>query len=178
MTNNAEVGVVVLPSTGRQVRCRRIPPDLLEAFDRAHQPPRPPKRKAKTIGGGTEWVDDVEDPTYLKSMEEFGAKRGIDLRELIFDFVDPILPDDPALIESWERRLERYGIPVSDLAMLKAFYIGDPETDYEVIINEVLRLSTVTNGEVEAALDRFRPEMDGRDSGDGTSVAEEQGDSE
>lgn len=154
-------------SSGQVVICRRIEPNLLDLFEDAHVPPEPPKREAKVIGGGTELVPDEEDEGYLAELVAAQGKRAEDLRVMILDHVELKEEPSPEVIE----RLSRYGIEPTAEHMLR-YLMTDYVTDWGNVYAEVLRLSIVTDEEVQKALKRFRDQMGG-----GVGV-DEDGDSE
>ena len=154
-------------SSGQIVICRRIEPNLLDLFEDAHAPPEPPKREAKVIGGGTELVPDEEDEGYLAELATAQSKRAEDLQAMILDHVE-LKEGPPPEIAA---KLERYGIEPTPAHVLR-YLMTDYVTDWGNLYSEVLRLSIVTDEEVQKALNRFRDQMGG-----GAGV-DEDGDSE
>lgn len=149
-------------SNGVVVICRRIRPELLDLFEDAHAEPEPPKRIAEAIGGAKEEVDDFEDEGYKAELKEAREVRAEHLRRMVFDHVE--LKDEPSPEVLAE--MERYGITATPEYLLR-YSMGDYITDWGSIYREVLRLSTVTDEEVERALQRFRGEMEGATAADG-----------
>lgn len=143
-------------SSGQVVVCRRIEPTLLDLFEDAHLMPEPPMREAKVIGGGTELVPDEENEEFLIELAAAQTRRAEDLRLMIFDHVE--LKEKPPL--STLLKLERYGIEPTPENVLR-YLMTDYVTDWGNIYGEVLRLSTVTDEEVQKALQRFRDQMGG-----------------
>lgn len=143
-------------SSGQVIICRRIEPNLLDLFEDAHIVPEPPMREAKVIGGGTELVPDEEDAEYLVELMAAKRKRAEDLQALIFDHVT--LKEKP-LLETL-LKMERYGIESTPENVLR-YLMSDYVADWGRLYVEVLRLSTVTDEEVQKALTRFRDQMGG-----------------
>jgi hypothetical protein len=155
-------------SNGVVVTCRRIEPNLLDLFEDAHAAPEPPMREAKVIGGGTEMVPDMEDEAYLAQVAEARVRRAEDLRAMITDHVELKENPSPEVLS----KMGRYGIEQTPENMLR-YLMADYVSDWGKLYTEVLRLSTVTDEEVQKALDRFRDQMGGSAGADEDEHPEE-----
>lgn len=151
MTAYEDVTTEVTLSSGRVVICHRIPPNDLELFEDAHVEPEPPLRQAKAAGGLVEMVPDTDDEDYQEALDAFKTKRQEDLRRMVFDHIE--LKEEPTPEEL--EKLASWGIPLTQESIVR-HYMTDYFVDWVVIREEVMRISTVTEGEVQRALDRFR----------------------
>ena len=151
MTAYEDVTSEVTLSSGRVVVCHRILPNDLELFEDAHVEPEPPMRKAKAAGGLVEMIPDVDDEGYQEALAAFKVRRQEDLRRMVFDHVE--LKEEPTPEEL--EKLSSWGIPLTRENIIR-HYMTDYFVDWVVLREEMMRISTVTEGEVQRALDRFR----------------------
>jgi len=168
--------IIQLPGSGVYVHCKRISAWLFEAFEknRVTGRPKPPIREAQAMGGIVEELEDLDDPTYQAELAEWNddyAERGL---LLALDHAEA-LSENKAQEERWIARLERYGIPDTPEQRLRCFAFGDPVLDPMSLMNEVMRLTTVTQEEVAKAAERFQSAVDGHES-EGTGAAKDEPD--
>ena len=154
MTDYEDVKVEVTLSSGKVLICRRVPPNDLELFEDEHIAPEPPLREATAIGGITEMVPDPDDEAYKEKLAAFRIKMMEDKRRMIFTFVE--LKEPPTKEEL--KKLMGWGIQLTRENLLRHF-MPDYFVDWLVIEAEVMRISTVTEDEVQRALERFRRRM-------------------
>lgn len=154
MTDYEDVKVEVTLSSGKVLICRRVPPNDLELFEDEHVAPKPPLREATAIGGITEMVPDPGDGAYKERLDAFRVKKMEDKRRMFFAFVEFKEPPTKEELE----KLAGWGIRPTKENLLRHF-MPDFFMDWMVIEAEMLRISTVTEDEVQHALDRFRRRM-------------------
>ena len=149
-------------SNGTFVLCKRIPPMLLKAFDRAHSArPDPPLKKVKVLGKHEVEEPDPLDPDYLTEIARLDNEQAMDFMALALDFVT-LLDEDKKEADERRKKLIRWGIdPDDEPSRLEAFALDNPEKDFERLSEELMRLSTVTAKEVRAQEKNFRPDVDG-----------------
>lgn len=157
---------------GAYVLCNRIPAWLLETFDSAHVPPEPPMVKQSVIGGGVDEVENRDDPAFVLELQEYENRQGQEMANLCFDFAES-LPETAAQEQEWVNKLKRWGIPDTSENRLKAFCLPDARVHTTALVKEVMRLSTITQEEEDAATARFQPSVDGPPGG-AVSSPEEQ----
>jgi len=149
-----DVTVEVTLSSGKVLVCRRIPPNDLELFEDEHVPPPIPMREASAVGGVTEMVPDPDDEEYQRKLKVFEIQKMEDKRRMIFALVE--FKDQPTKEELKE--LESWGIRTTKENLFRHF-MPDYFVDWLVIEAEVMRISVVTEDEVQRALERFRRRM-------------------
>ena len=166
MMDYEDVTVEVTLSSGKVLVCRRIPPNDLELFEDAHISPSPPMREAEAAGGVTEMVPDPEDETYKQELKAFQIKEMEDKRRMLFELIEFKEQPTPEEIE----RLQSWGIRPTKEHLLRHF-MKDYFVDWLVIEAEIMRISVVTEDEVQRALERFRSRLGGglAPDGDGDS---------
>jgi hypothetical protein len=122
------------------------------------------------MGGGTDVIEDESDPAYRAELDAFTSKQATDFLNLAFDFCELIHKDEA---EAKDRigKLERWGLVIDDHNAIECFAMDDAKQDVQALVQELMRLSTATVGEVKKEMASFQPEMDG-DAGNQAGDAE------
>lgn len=156
MTDYEEVTIEITLTNGTVLIGHRIPPNDLELFEDEHIGPKPPMREAKAAGGTVEMVPDTEDEAYQELLDAFKIKKQEDLRRLVFDHVE--LKEEPTPEEL--AKLSSWGISLTKENIIR-HHMADYFVDWLIIRDEIMRISVVTEVEVQRALERFRRHMGG-----------------
>lgn len=149
-------------SGGQEYALKSVSLKLLEAFDHNHISPKPPTKEVPIAGGGTEEVDDYDNPEHIIAMSEFNERATTDFMALICGIgIDVTLPSD----NKWVKRLQATGIAL-DMDFLELPYVQfmcmvNFQEDFRNVSEIVLRLSGVSEEAINEWVSMFRREMDG-----------------
>lgn len=156
--------IMELDGCGSKLLCQKMPGFLIQAFQRSHKEPKPPQKMVKVLGGMNIMEEDPNDPEYLKTVEAWKEKTGLDFLEMALDYVE-LLDETKEQADYRLEKLEKYGMPNDTANRVFVFIFSNrPEDDVADIVKriseEVMRLSTITPEEVEAAKANFRSKVD------------------
>jgi len=155
---------VVTLSTGVRLRAVRLPSILLADIVAKHNPTRPTPPRVMVVSKGRE-EENPDDPRYLEAMSGWQAgliamvNNAFLVMGTSIEFIPEGFerPEDPM----WFNKISALGMGLggdSDsryLAWVK--YIAGPDNeDVQKLIGEVGRLSGVSEGDVQTAVDQFR----------------------
>lgn len=133
----------------------------IKAFEQFPDPI--PPRKTITVLGGTEEVEDKEEPAYKADVEKVGKERTGLLLEAVLDICPQL---DLARWEPRIKRLEKYTRPFSDdpddrrIEFLTR-YVLRTKTDYENLMLSAVSQVLVDDPEVSARIQYFQSQVEG-----------------
>jgi hypothetical protein len=152
-------------SSGVMVRIRPFPPGLFESINtqafRLYPNPVPPKKIIKVVDGEEE-IDDVNNPEYLKTMQEIERKRSNLLGEAVLDLCIEVLDFDQ--YENVIKRLQRYsGDFPEDKDERRLKFLTDfalrTKGDYEIVMVSATTQTMVDDPEVRERIEFFRGQV-------------------
>jgi len=153
-------------SSGVTVKMSPFPAGMWEeinitAFERF--PEAVPPKKTIEVLGGTEEIDDLENPDYKAQVKRVGEERSGLLLEAILD-ICPQLD-----LTEWEariKRLEKYSRPFSDdpderRIQFLTRYVLRTKSDYENLMISAVSQILVDDPEVSARIKYFQSQVEG-----------------
>lgn len=153
-------------SSGITVKMLPFPAGMWEeinitAFEKF--PDVPPPKKTINVLGGTEEIDDLENPAYKADMEKVGRERTGLLLEAILDICPQLN------LAEWEpriKRLEKYTRPFStdtDERRIEFLtrYVLRTKSDYENLMLSAVSQILVDDPEVSARIQYFQSKVEG-----------------
>lgn len=151
-------------SSGVMVHVVPFPADLnksISAYAFKQFPDPIPPKKVITVVDGTEEVDDLDNADYLAEKAKAEAGRSKIISEA---FLDLSVNIDLARYEADIKRVERYtGAYPEDATERKLKFLTEfairTITDYQAISFSVMQQSGISEEDVAARLDLFRPEV-------------------
>ena len=155
---------IITLSTGVCLRVKKIPSILLADIVAKHNPSRPTPPRIFIVSKGRE-EENPDDPEYKERMGgwQAGLVAAVNNAFLLFGTSVESIPNTIESLESdrWAQRIRLLGLETTDnpdaryLAWLK--YVGGTEdSDIQLMLSEVGRLSGVAEADVQTAVDQFR----------------------
>ena len=134
-------------SNGVSLRIGRIDRNVIDALALAFPMPVPPTKTVK-VWGGTQEIDDEDDPRYVNDL----VIRNLGIAQQQLEIMTPAIEilDDWANDERYQELIDAGIVKKDDVVdYLKFVALTDQDTDY--IINEILYNSTVTERGIKEA---------------------------
>lgn len=152
LTLSSGVEVVILP----------FPLGLLDRINKEHPDPIPPK-KTITVLGGTEEIDDENNPEYQEAKRVNDNRRNTKLGEATVEFC---VECDLSKYEGAIKRLEKFTEPYpTDPDERRSRFLTEyalrTVNDYSLVIMSSINQSTVTDAEVQERVRSFQGDLPG-----------------
>ena len=157
--------IAELPN-GIQVLCNKVPGFRLEAFQRSHQPPPPPRKEVEGFKGVKMMEEDPTDPNYLSEMASYEERTAYNFMNIALDHM-VLLDEDAAQAAKRAWQLKEWGLKSDERTRIETFALGDPDdalvAGYVKILSDtIMGLSTATAPGVAQAEESFPPEVEQR----------------
>jgi hypothetical protein len=164
--------IVEIPN-GTVVLCSKIPGFRLEAFQRSHREPPPPKKTVEGFKGVTMLEEDRADPNYLAEMKAYEQRTAYDFMNIAMDHM-VLLDENEDQDAARRRQLKEWGLGTDERSRIQTFVLSDPDDEVtasyvRMLSDEIMTLSTATAPEVAKAEGSFPAEVEQRtdpESGD------------
>lgn len=139
-------------SAGVVLKISRIPREVIDEYVRGNPAPEPPTVEVPVFGGGTERVDDTEDPEYQQALLAYNLRMAHEEFEIIAQAVQTETDwrQDPRVAE-----LRALGFRIITLTDYLCYVALADEQDLIRVTEIVLYLSTVTQRGIREAEKAF-----------------------
>ena len=158
-------------SNGVVVKPKPLPDLVIQQLYRETSRPKPPMVEVEDVPGGKKWMEEnPNDPGHLERLEEYTLHISNSMTNLTllrgFDIVK--LPPEVLPMKkdkTWEMELELLGLapannPVAKELAWRRYRVVSSSGDLDKILEASQRLSGVSEEDIEAAEERFRPTLE------------------
>lgn len=149
------------PDSGGAVRVKRIPPMLMRDLQRQFKPPKPPRQEVK-YEKGVRTEPNPEHPDYIEALMEYEQEIGEHIYHLIVK-MGVVCDVDVEAVATLRAEMKEVGVNLDpdDKYIYVTRILAETNEDMQALQAAVLGQSTVTEGGVAEATERFPGEVQG-----------------